>query len=60
MNKLIFNKRMELSNIFDEYARFHRIAENSFSVITFLAKEDLLDLDKVEEFLKVNKKIEIS
>ena len=52
MSKMIFSKRMELSNIFDKYARYHMIADNSFSVITFLVKNDLLDIDKVEEFLK--------
>lgn len=55
MSKMIFSKRMELSNIFDEYARLHEIADTSFSVITFLVKNDLLNENKVEKFLTRSK-----
>ena len=55
MSKLVFNERMKLSDIFDEYARFHMIGDNSYSVITFLAKKDLLDENKVKELLTKSK-----
>lgn len=55
MIKMTFSKRIRLSDIFDEYARLHEIADNSFSVITFLAKNNLLDENEVKKFLAKNK-----
>ena len=55
MIKLTFSKRIRLSDIFDEYARLHEIADNSFSVITFLAKNNLLNEDEVKKFLTKSK-----
>lgn len=51
----LFNKRHNLSKMFDKWAKENNAVNCSLNVITWLDLNDLIDVEKALKFLEENK-----